>query len=39
MVIAIAAINGGPGYSQPILRAALDGLRLGQPAQPPGSGT
>lgn len=39
MVIAIAAINGGPGYSQPILRAALDGLRLGQPAQPLGSGT
>ena len=42
MVIAIAAINGGPGYSQPILRAALDGLRLGQPrltpaARPPRS--
>ncbi len=34
MVIAIAAINGGPGYSRPILRAALDGLRLGQPADP-----
>ena len=50
MVIAITAINGGPGYSRPILGAALDGLRLGQPAgqppqqagqpaQPPGSGT
>jgi AcrR family transcriptional regulator len=40
MVIAIAAINGGPGYSRPILGAALDGLRLGQPgghsAQPDG---
>jgi hypothetical protein len=28
MVIAIAAIHGDPGYLEPILRAALDGLRL-----------
>ncbi|WP_028799829.1 TetR/AcrR family transcriptional regulator [Streptomyces sp. 142MFCol3.1] len=27
MVIAIAAIHGDPGYVEPILRAALDGLR------------
>ena len=28
MVLAIAAIHGDPGYLEPILRAALDGLRL-----------
>jgi hypothetical protein len=27
MVIAIAAIHGDPGYLEPILQAALDGLR------------
>ena len=27
MIIAIAAIQGDPGYLEPILRAALDGLR------------
>jgi AcrR family transcriptional regulator len=34
MIIAIATINGDPGYSRPILQTALDGLRL---SQPPGS--
>jgi AcrR family transcriptional regulator len=33
MIIAIATINGDPGYSRPILQTALDGLRLGQPGQ------
>ena len=33
MIIAIATINGDPGYSGPILQTALDGLRLGQPGQ------
>jgi hypothetical protein len=27
MIIAIASINGDPGYARPIMRAALDGLR------------
>jgi hypothetical protein len=27
MIVAIAAIHGGTGYVEPILRAALDGLR------------
>lgn len=27
MIIAVATINGGPGYLKPILQAALDGLR------------
>ena len=38
MVIAIAAINGGPGYSQPILRGAAHGqacLLAPAPAPPP----
>ena len=33
MVIAIASINGEPGYSTPILRAALDGLRRDRPGR------
>ena len=35
MIIAISAINGDPGYSRPILQAALDGLRLGPPRGSP----
>ena len=31
MVMAIASISADPGYSEPILQAALDGLRPGQP--------
>ncbi|MEK2479227.1 MULTISPECIES: TetR/AcrR family transcriptional regulator [Streptomyces] len=31
MIIAIASINGGLGYSGPILQTALDGLRLNRP--------
>ena len=27
MIVAIATIHGDPGYLQPILQAALDGLR------------
>ena len=27
MIVAIASIHGGPGYLEPILQAALDGLR------------
>jgi AcrR family transcriptional regulator len=33
MIIAISTINGDPGYSGPILRTALDGLRVSQPAR------
>jgi hypothetical protein len=33
MIIAIASINGDPGYSRPILQAALDGLRPGRPGR------
>jgi AcrR family transcriptional regulator len=33
MIIAIATINGDPGYCRPILQTALDGLRLGQPGR------
>lgn len=33
MIIAIATISGGPGYSRPILQTALDGLGLGQPGR------
>ena len=31
LVAAISSISGGPEYSQPILRAALDGLRVTRP--------
>ena len=34
MIVAIAAIHGGTGYTGPILQAALDGLRPPADAKP-----
>jgi AcrR family transcriptional regulator len=34
MIAAVAAIHGGAGYTEPILRAALDGLRRAADAEP-----
>jgi len=31
LVVAVSSIDGGPEYSRPILRAALDGLRVARP--------